>query len=308
MFLHDGNNDYQKWKIGTGGTIESVLCKGMGIENQNTRYVKVSLSGHEQLLTLAEVEVFAMVNGAETNVALESMGATATQSSTYSNPSSPSSCCDANRAIDGNTGGNYPSDTVTSSVNPESNPWWMVDLKQSYEITRIVVWNRQDCCTDRLSGATVSLLDSSGAATKQFSIGDSTNKDSFTFEVDDVSWTVGEDTCLASTKDRALAKSAMHNCDASMSLLLGSQISVGTLKATADLITEKGPEYMPGYCCMDVATDSGKRKAQCAKAIVDTSIFPQKAHSYYLTITHFTEFFGYNVRARTELKYAFLSI
>ena len=56
----------------------------------------------------------------------------------------------------------------------------------------------------------------------------------------------------------------MHNCDESMSLLLGSQISLGTLKATADLINdpEKGPEYMPGYCCMDVATNSG-RKVEC---------------------------------------------
>ena len=73
---------------------------------------------------------------------------------------------------------------------------------------------------------------------------------------------VGGDSCLSSTEDRALAKSAMRSCDKSMSLLLGSQISVGTLKATADLIHEKGTDRMPGYCCLDTAADSGE-KAEC---------------------------------------------
>ena len=63
-------------------------------------------------------------------------------------------------------------------------------------------------------------------------------------------------TCLYSTQDRDLAKGSMHSCDESMSLLLGSQVSVGRLKAIANLIEEKGPSRMPGYCCMDVATNS----------------------------------------------------
>ena len=62
--------------------------------------------------------------------------------------------------------------------------------------------------------------------------------------------------CLTSAKDRYLAKEAMRICDESMSFLVGSQLSVGTLKSIADSIQEDGPERMPGYCCMDVATNS----------------------------------------------------
>ncbi len=69
--------------------------------------------------------------------------------------------------------------------------------------------------------------------------------------------TVGGDTCLTSAMDRDLAKTATSSCDKSMAFLAGSELSLGTLTAIADLVEEKGPEYMPGYCCMDVATDSG---------------------------------------------------
>ena len=62
--------------------------------------------------------------------------------------------------------------------------------------------------------------------------------------------------CLSSTEDRYLAKQAMRICDESMSFLVGSQLSVGTLRSIADSIQEDGPERMPGYCCMDVATNS----------------------------------------------------
>eukprot|EP00956_Cyclotella_meneghiniana_P041795 scaffold240115_cov36-Cyclotella_meneghiniana.AAC.2 len=62
--------------------------------------------------------------------------------------------------------------------------------------------------------------------------------------------------CVSSAQDRHLAKEAMRICDESMSFLLGSQISVGTLKSIADSIEDDGPERMPGYCCMDDATNS----------------------------------------------------
>ena len=62
--------------------------------------------------------------------------------------------------------------------------------------------------------------------------------------------------CLSSTKDRYLAKEAMRVCDESMSFLIGSELSLGTLKAVVDSIEENGPGRMPGYCCMDDATNS----------------------------------------------------
>lgn len=67
---------------------------------------------------------------------------------------------------------------------------------------------------------------------------------------------VDPDGCLESTHDKDLAKSAMHVCDSSQSLLIGETTSVGTLRAVASLVNEKGPDYMPGECCMDVPTNS----------------------------------------------------
>ena len=72
---------------------------------------------------------------------------TATQSSTYT--ASPAGG-PATLAIDGNTNGNWFASSVTST-NYEYQPWWQVDLGASYAIDSINVWNRSDCCADRLS-------------------------------------------------------------------------------------------------------------------------------------------------------------
>ena len=42
----------------------------------------------------------------------------------------------------------------------------------------------------------------------------------------------------------------MRTCDKSMEFLVGSELSVGTLKSIADSVNEDGPSRMPGYCCM----------------------------------------------------------
>ena len=68
---------------------------------------------------------------------------------------------------------------------------------------------------------------------------------------------IGSDQCLASTQDLDLAKAAMHFCDESMSLLVGSQTSLGNLRAIADLVNDDvngGPNRMPGKCCFDTPT------------------------------------------------------
>ena len=67
---------------------------------------------------------------------------------------------------------------------------------------------------------------------------------------------IGSQQCLSSARDKYLAKYAMGICDESMMLLVGSQVSAGTLESIADLVETKGPDRMPGYCCMDVATNS----------------------------------------------------
>lgn len=70
----------------------------------------------------------------------------------------------ATRAIDNNTNGSWPEGSVTHTET-ETNPWWQVDLESSYSIDEIVVFNRTDCCTNRLSNYTVSVINSDGNTT-----------------------------------------------------------------------------------------------------------------------------------------------
>jgi RHS repeat-associated protein len=78
-----------------------------------------------------------------TNLAL---GKAAAQSSTLVfNPPG-----DAWRAVDGNTDGNYMAGSVTHT-NGESQPWWQVDLGGAQAVGSVRLWNRTDCCSERLT-------------------------------------------------------------------------------------------------------------------------------------------------------------
>src|SRR5436309_2544435 len=76
---------------------------------------------------------------ADTNVAL---GKTATQSNTGYAP--------ASLAVDGNTSGLWADGSVTHTYGC-ANDWWQVDLGSSYLVSSVAIWNRMDCCSDRLS-------------------------------------------------------------------------------------------------------------------------------------------------------------
>jgi F5/8 type C domain len=72
-------------------------------------------------------------------------GKTASQSSTYPLPTAG-----AAGAVDGNTDGNWSNGSVTHTLL-DANAWWQVDLSASATVSSIVVWNRTDCCSTRLS-------------------------------------------------------------------------------------------------------------------------------------------------------------
>jgi hypothetical protein len=72
------------------------------------------------------------------------LGKAATQSSTRVTGSA------ASLAVDGNTDGSFPGGFVTHT-NLAANPWWQVDLGASAAVHSIVIWNRTDCCEDRLA-------------------------------------------------------------------------------------------------------------------------------------------------------------
>jgi hypothetical protein len=121
------------------------------------RYVRVQLTGTNNL-SLAEVQVFGTGGAAPpTDVA---QGKLATQSSTLPGYATSG----AASAVDGITDGNFGDGSVTAT-GLDPNPWWQVDLGVSTAVGNIVIWNRTDCCSTRLSDFWVFVSDTPFLAT-----------------------------------------------------------------------------------------------------------------------------------------------
>lgn len=127
---------------GNGGTPSTLQISG------TARYVKVQLVG-TNYLSLAEVKVWGMA--APANLALNK---TATQST------DPGWGGPASKAVDGNTDGNWLNGSVTHT-NYDNQAWWQVDLGSLQWVQNVELWNRTDCCPERLSNFNVILLDAS---------------------------------------------------------------------------------------------------------------------------------------------------
>jgi hypothetical protein len=108
------------------------------------RYVRIELRGPERTLSLAEVQVVRDGRNLTKN-------AVATQSATDQGAS-------AARAIDQGWDGAFPAGSVT--LTPAmADPWWEVDLLAEQGVDQITVWNRTDCCGERLEGFRIAALD-----------------------------------------------------------------------------------------------------------------------------------------------------
>lgn len=132
-------NDLEKLLADPAVTAKRVRKKptpkvAVGFPGVNAKYVRVQLQGRG-ILSLAEVKVIPG-NRPPSNP-------TARQSSTFAGGV-------AARAIDGKTDGNFRNRSV-SHTTAQSNPWWQMDMAKSSTINQVVVWNRTDCCGDRLS-------------------------------------------------------------------------------------------------------------------------------------------------------------
>ncbi|XDV19284.1 hypothetical protein PO909_024783 [Leuciscus waleckii] len=103
------------------------------------RYVIVHIPGDQKILTLCEVEVYGYL--AE-NLAV---GGAATQSSTSGDGF-------AEKAVDRGLQQLY---TGCSSTLNETNPWWRLDLRHIYRVTKVIVTNRRDCCAEQINGAEI---------------------------------------------------------------------------------------------------------------------------------------------------------
>lgn len=67
------------------------------------------------------------------------------------------------RAVDGNISGIWRYKSVTHTMK-DVNPWWKVNLPQSYNIEEIVVYLRTDCCMDRSAGFLVEVFNDGAMA------------------------------------------------------------------------------------------------------------------------------------------------
>uniref|UniRef100_A0A3Q1ASQ2 Fucolectin tachylectin-4 pentraxin-1 domain-containing protein n=1 Tax=Amphiprion ocellaris TaxID=80972 RepID=A0A3Q1ASQ2_AMPOC len=79
------------------------------------------------------------------NVALKGE---ATQSSTLSGAA-------ASKAIDGRRNSYYSDWFCSHTAEGQTDPWWRLDLRQTFVIVSIKVTNRGDCCAERLDGAEI---------------------------------------------------------------------------------------------------------------------------------------------------------
>jgi Protein of unknown function (DUF1553)/Protein of unknown function (DUF1549)/NedA-like, galactose-binding domain/Planctomycete cytochrome C len=111
------------------------------------QFIRLTLPGQQRILSLAEVEVFADThNFAETGLASQS-------SLAYQGA--------PERAIDGNTDGDFFRSNSVTHNQTENNPWWELDLGQTQTIEAVRIWNRTDGnLQSRLNGLQIEIFDS----------------------------------------------------------------------------------------------------------------------------------------------------
>ncbi|MBN8218374.1 MAG: glycoside hydrolase N-terminal domain-containing protein [Spirochaetes bacterium] len=124
--------------------VSAALCFGQGgAPAAKVKFIR--LEKNEPVLNFAEVQVF---SGGQ-NVAPKGKAA---QSSTANGGA-------AGKGSDGNTEGAWAKGSVIHTDPKESNPWWELELAEASVVDEIAVWNRTDCCGDRLDGVALIALD-----------------------------------------------------------------------------------------------------------------------------------------------------
>ncbi|CAB5498682.1 hypothetical protein AZO1586I_373, partial [Bathymodiolus thermophilus thioautotrophic gill symbiont] len=73
----------------------------------------------------------------------------------------------AGYAVDGNTDGEFLNGSTTHTKKEQGN-WWQVDLGSKKNINQIIIYNRTDCCANRLSNYQVSISDKADFSTHTY--------------------------------------------------------------------------------------------------------------------------------------------
>lgn len=146
--------------VGSVGVSELVTTFGAAGGTISGKVVKVQLNGlnnssnggpPDASLSLAEVQVHDLRTPLFSNVAV---GSAATQSTTGFGG-------DASRAVDGNTSGEFGLNTVTHTddqVALGSPVFWETSLGGDFQINEVALWNRTDCCGQRLGNFRLSIF------------------------------------------------------------------------------------------------------------------------------------------------------
>ena len=145
------------WTSGNQAAAVGLNASFPSVNGTTARYVRVQRDGPsvtaENPLSFAEVDVVGPAQFGFENLAL---GSTATQSSTLINAATP----DASKAIDGNLANAFGSGSTTHTVVGAGGAvFWETLLGSVSQINEISLYNRGDCCQDRLSNFRLSVFD-----------------------------------------------------------------------------------------------------------------------------------------------------
>lgn len=127
------------------------------------RFIRIEKTN--DYLSLAEVQVY---DFNEMNIAL---GKTTKQSSTLHSGES-------HKAVDGNTSGRYWDGSVTHT-NSSGRQWWEVDLEGNYSVKKIIIFNRTDCCENRINNSYIKFYNQERKLLKTIFYGSSAPKKEF---------------------------------------------------------------------------------------------------------------------------------
>jgi len=126
-----------KWNIPKGENMK-IDCTG-----KQGRYLFVVIPNGQRALSLCEVKV----TGSDPFGSNAAQGKPVAQSSTVNGAA-------ATRAVDGKTNTMFSGGSCTQTKE-EMEPWWRVDLEKAMTVSTVQLWNRGDCCGERLSNAEV---------------------------------------------------------------------------------------------------------------------------------------------------------
>ncbi|XP_071325144.1 uncharacterized protein [Trachinotus anak] len=138
------------------GFTETFQCNGM-----DGRYINIVIPGRREYLTLCEVEVYGSRLMMKLSVFLLLLLEWTSSASTYQNVALRGKATQSDRyehmfgsasnAIDGNRDSTFGSGSCTHT-DEHTNPWWRVDLLDTYIINSVIITNRGDCCEHRING------------------------------------------------------------------------------------------------------------------------------------------------------------